>query len=267
MARKKKPDESSGGANWMDTYGDMVTLLLCFFVLLFSFSTTDKEKWQMVRSAFAISNEIVVFPMDMSDVTSDPFDWRMAEEDATDPDDGEKPPFPDPTTEEAKYAAQIRANFNSLYTSLVDYLEEHNIQAEIVPDADTLSLIIRFSDSVLFESGRDELLPDALPILNNMIDIFSENRERIGMVRVEGHTDNVPLVGSRFEDNWDLAASRALRAVRYIIESGRFDDGKIYAASYGEKHNIAPNDTPEGRQLNRRIDFVVESISTFVRAN
>ena len=255
MAKKKKSDDAPGGANWMDTYGDMVTLLLCFFVLLFSFSTMDAKKWEALRGAFSGSSAIVIPGMDMQEVLESPFENLMLNNDRTLEDILSTQPAED--AEEGSVSLQ---NFSNLMTSIEGYLVSNGLGADLLGDYDSFTITIRLEDSILFESGSANLLDDAYPVLNHMAAIFSELDPLIEMIRVEGHTDNRPIRTSLYKDNWDLASQRATNTVRYILESGAVDTKKIYAASFGEEHNVADNGTPEGQAKNRRVDFVIESI-------
>ena len=122
---------------------------------------------------------------------------------------------------------------------------------------DMESIYLRIAAGVLFDSGKADLLVDAMPILDTMEDIFYAAGDSLSLVTVEGHTDNVPIHTARFGDNWELSSMRAINVVRYIVDKGRLTPDIFAFSGYGEYKPIATNDTEEGRQQNRRVEFVL----------
>ncbi|OQX81897.1 MAG: hypothetical protein B6D56_01025 [Candidatus Omnitrophica bacterium 4484_70.1] len=116
-------------------------------------------------------------------------------------------------------------------------------------------LVITFVAEVLFDSGKAELRKDSLPILDKVVRVLKEEvpHHNIG---IEGHTDNQPIKYSKWKSNWELSAHRALSVLHYL-ESKGISPKRLSARGYGEYHPIASNDTPEGRQLNRRVEIVI----------
>ena len=244
-------DGGGEGANWMDTYGDLVTLLLCFFVLLFSFSSIDSQKWEAIVGALSGSNSIVIPAFSPETAMERPIELIMtttpSQEDA------------EVSEEDPGQIQQIDyQNFLTLYENIAKYVGENNTQAEVMASFESFTIIIRFTDDILFASGRAELLPESLPVMNSVIDVLALNQDLISMIRIEGHTDNRPIHTSQFNNNWDLSVSRAVRTLEYFLNSGRIEATKISAVGYGEFHPVLPNDSDEGRAKNRRVDFVVE---------
>jgi chemotaxis protein MotB len=113
---------------------------------------------------------------------------------------------------------------------------------------------------VFFDSGKAELKPESLALLDALQFILADNQEILSMIRVEGHTDNLPIHTAQFPSNWELSSARANNVLRYILEQPPFvlNAQKLNTSGYGEWHPIASNDTADGRLLNRRVDFVVE---------
>ena len=241
--RQSSSDDEGGGANWMDTYGDLVTLLLCFFVLLFSFSSVDAAKWEALVGSLSGSAAIAIPVLSPNDVVEQPIPlevWNTSD---------------DTDVETVDYQT-----FRQLHTNVATYIYENNINATVEPDWEALILIIRFADNILFESGSDVLRSGALPVLDQISLVMEMNMPLISMIRIEGHTDNRPIRTPRFRNNWDLSAFRALNTMQYILETGGIDPHIITPVGYGEYHPVASNETSEGQQLNRRVDFVIESI-------
>lgn len=115
-------------------------------------------------------------------------------------------------------------------------------------------------DSALFDSGKDVIRADSAKLLMDLADIIVRYEGAIGMIRIEGHTDDIPINNARFESNWDLSVARAVRVLRYLLLHSKIPPEKLAAAGYGEFHPIADNDTPQGRAQNRRVSFLIESL-------
>jgi chemotaxis protein MotB len=230
MARKRPADEPPAGAPaWMATYGDMVTLLLCFFVLLFSFATLDVQKFQAIAQSMSGSLGVLDSGMTLS---MEPLINS----------------FPaDSPTEEAE-------EFQKLYEEMSEYIKENNLQASITLRLDERGLLVRFLDDVLYDSGKADLTPNARNIINKVAEIIRQNEKNI---RVEGHTDNVPINTFRFPSNWELSTTRAVNVVKYLIEENGINAYRLSASGYSDQHPVADNNTAEGRQKNRRVDMVI----------
>lgn len=247
--RRKSNDSKAGsGAYWMDTYGDMVTLLLTFFVLLFSFSTIDAEKWKSIVGAFSGTASISVTAMDPEMVMENPIEVIKTTEADDDRYDKE-----DNANTQREYE-----QFLKLYKSIDNYIAEHELKAKISVDFDTYTVIVRFSDNIFFDSGKADIRPESESVLNHMATAFADNMELIEMIKIEGHTDNVPISTFQYPSNWELSVSRAVNTLRYILDTGIIEKEKISAVGYSEYHPVDSNDTVEGRSSNRRVDFVVQ---------
>jgi len=230
MARKRAEDEPKPGApEWMATYGDMVTLLLCFFVLLFSFATLDVQKFKAVSQS--LSGALGVLDSGMT-VNMEPLVNTF--------------PSDSPTEE--------KEEFQKLYEEMSEYVEENNLQASVTLRLDERGLLVRFMDDVLFDSGKADLTTKAREIINKVAEIIRVNDKN---VRVEGHTDNIPISTSRFPSNWELSTTRAVNVVKYLIEENGIEARRLSASGYADQHPVDDNGTKEGRQKNRRVDMVI----------
>lgn len=247
MKRKEEPEETSG-YSWMDTYGDMVTLLLCFFVLLYSFSSVDAGKWQQLVSAFSNTygaGEVAVF--DEATIREDPItkidpmvDYRNREQSQ-------------PNAELDK----INDTFDQLYENIKTYIDENGMQGSLSVSRTDEAIYLRFNEMALFNPGKANILPESETTLQHIMQIIHLNSVSISMVKIEGHTDNVPINNAEFSDNWDLSVKRATNTLRLILATGLFDEEKLSAVGYGEYQPISTNDTAAGRAQNRRVDFVL----------
>ena len=255
MARgRKPPDDEGGGYNWMDTYGDLVTLLLCFFVLLYAFSSIDAEKWQELVGAFTGNTVTTIEELDTKTVKEDAIIIEGVEKDE-DEDEAEE-------LEEAANVVvdEYEDEFDALYQAIRYYISINDLETKISVNKDDEVIVVRFLEVVLFNSGKAIILDEGREVLNHIISIIAENDEAIQMLRIEGHTDDVPIHTSEFESNWELSMARANAALKVFIEADVLDMGKLSAAAYGEYQPVDSNDTAEGRASNRRVDFVIEKI-------
>ena len=212
----------------MTTYADMVTLLLSFFVLLFAFSSIDAGNFQaIVRSlqqGFGIlQSGTSIIGDDIAMVS--PGDLGLQQ-------------------------------LNSIFDRLATYLDSEAIPG-VSLEMDERGVTIRFADQVFFDLGKADLKPEARRILDSVAPTL---KDLPNPIRVEGHTDNLPINNVEFASNWELSVRRATNVVRYLIEEKGFDPENLSAAGYAEYRPLRPNDTPDNRALNRRVDIVIMNI-------
>lgn len=238
MPRRKPAEESKKGApEWMTTYGDMVTLLLCFFVLLFAFSEIDVAK----LDAFIQSFQGAVGVLE-SGRTIEPSDILSEAQ------------LDELTLQEL----QELEDFRRLQERMEEFLDERDMQADVLVTLETRGLVLRFQDNVLFDSGRSDIKPGSLEILQFVGIVLQEPDFIDKFVRIEGHTDTDPIrPGARYETNWELSVARAANVVRYMIEELEIEPVRFSASGYGEYHPVAPNDDAENKAKNRRVDIVI----------
>ncbi len=255
--RRRKQEPQGEGAYWMDTYGDMVTLLLTFFVLLFSFSTIDSQKWEELANALSGTPIVAVNALSSSDVSAPAIEGQNTTDKAeTDPDATES----DELDVVGGNAADVQERFDELYEKIKAYIEVKGLQDKLNVKMQDNVIMLRMTESALFDSGSDVIKPEAKEMLPSICEIIMEYDDLIKTIRVEGHTDNVPIQNSKFEDNWMLSFSRAHEVVLFMKTIIDIDPVKLDPAGRGEYHPVASNDTNEGKALNRRVDFVLQSI-------
>lgn len=257
MAKKRRsePEEGGSGYNWMDTYGDMVTLLLCFFVLLYSFSTIDAQKWQELVGAFSgSSSPSAIESIDISSARAEPIGTIDPMVNYSDRNDK-------PDSVNVK-DAKNNTDFDQLYENIKKYISENHLEDQLSVERTSSTIILRFGEVFLFRSGDATLLPTAREALKSIIGIIGQNIGSIKTITIEGNTDNVPIHNSSYVDNWDLSVQRAVNTLRGVQSYNIIDAGKLAAVGYGEYRPIATNTTAEGRGRNRRVDFVIQKMST-----
>ena len=237
MAKDKCPECKKGAPEWMNTYGDLVTLLMCFFVLLFAFSSIDAQKFEAVMQSFQGSAGILSGGTSLSEA---PYVFNG---------------MPENQTSTAQVVEMDK--LEKLKEEVEEYLEEKNMESVVDIELEARGLVIRFKDNVLFDSGSATIKTSSYDILNFLSGLLTTEELINELIRVEGHTDNVPNISKIYPTNWELSTARATNVVKYFIENRGFVPTRLSAAGYSEYHPIATNDTAEGRSANRRVDIVV----------
>ncbi len=235
MARKKKEDSPQPGVpGWMVTYGDMMSLLLCFFVLLVSMSTMELEKFRAASAS--LKGALSVLPFQDRVI---PRAYMQYEQQS-------------PRSENAVERRRSRAK-----EQLEQVIRQLNLTKVITVTEGAAGIHIVIGDPALFDSGRAEIKPEFYPVLDAIIEVVLAGTSG-ELVRVEGHTDNVPINTIRFEDNWELSIGRALSVIRYVRDRTHIDPRRLRPVGCGEYHPVATNDTSEGRAQNRRVEIFIE---------
>jgi len=241
MARKKKQPEAGPGAPlYMATYGDMVTLLLCFFVLLYSFSTLDAKKFEMIAASMQMAFHIQPGgPASSSPASIQEGAMMQGSGEATSPSDGHR----DQAVQ--RVLALVR-----------DTIKTERLEDEIHIVENERGVAISMSEQILFADSSAELFPDGARIIYK-IGTFLETIPN--SIAIEGHTDNLIPSGTRYRNNWGLSAARSAAVASYLNESIGIDGKRLRAVGMSSAEPVVPNDSPEHRSLNRRVDLVILS--------
>lgn len=242
MARRKRGGGGdappAGAPAWMMTYGDLVTQVLAFFVLLYSFSSVNAEKFQQMayslQNALGMGVGVGEGVISSSGGSAGVINTPHVEAD---------------TPSEDRQLKDVRDRIDKAAT-------EGGFKEDVQFSLDERGLTLRFADSALFDSGEAQLKPEAAASLDKVLAVLKDIQNPI---RVEGHTDNVPIATIQYPSNWELSGARASRVVRYFIEQGLAQQ-RLSVAGYGEYRPVATNETAEGRSHNRRVDIVVLSL-------
>lgn len=227
-AKEPEEDKMPGAPFWMTTYGDMVTLLLTFFILMFAMSTVNEQKF--LKAAASLAEALGVLEKSVSVI-------------------GEKSPAIG-----VSGAAQEQLDMLESLEQIAEIF-----QAEALQDIASVDIVgpgeavVRMGDELLFDAGEAQLKPQALRVLEGIANSIRGRTER---VYVEGHTDNVPINTIQFPSNWDLSTSRAVTVVR-LFEGRGLPPGQLAAVGHGEHAPLESNDTPEGRRKNRRVELYI----------
>ncbi|MDR3332144.1 MAG: OmpA family protein [Synergistaceae bacterium] len=242
MARKKK---SSGGGGpgaplWMATYGDMVTLVLCFFVLLYSFSTIDATKFKSM--AESMSNAFNVVTGGAAPSTDSNEVIRIDE-----PSQRETVPSDSSQTE----------NSNKILALVQEAIKADNLGDEIHVELNERGIQVSISEQLLFQEGSAKLQPTAQRVLYKIGNVLTPLPNEIA---VEGHTDSGVPENSIYGDNWGLSSARAASVTSYLNEPVGVPASRLRAVGYAASAPIVPNRSEREMRLNRRVDIMVLSL-------
>ena len=259
MARRKE-DPPKGSPAWMNTFADLMNLLLCFFVMLFSMSSVNEEKFEKViasfQSTFSIlpgggasigEGELISSGISQLENFDSYYNQQLSSQ-----SDGQ--------TEEEKditeaYEQQELEESEDMAQQLENALSQYGIQDDVEVDFNAEYVTLNMNGALLFDSASAELRDEAYPLVNKLGKIMVTYDNNI--IEVEGHTDNVPIHSSKYEDNNVLSMYRALAVANYLRDTTTLDPAYIKSSGRGEYVPIADNATPEGRARNRRVEIKI----------
>lgn len=228
---EEKEKSGSGGANWMDTYGDMVTLLLCFFVMLFSMSKMDESKW--IALVQALNPSAVVNGTSM-----------------------EEPPEGSVVTQD-----QVDRDMEQLYQAMAEYFQQENMMEKVSIGKGNGYVFISFNDTVFFRPNEYTLLDEGKEVLDQVARSIAEVGPSINEIRVLGHTAQAT---ANEENDYTvdrfLASNRATVVTVYLQEKEIIDPARLVSVGYGQWRPISSNAIPEERAKNRRVELIVTGL-------
>jgi chemotaxis protein MotB len=246
MARKKKVEEHENLERWLVSYADFITLLFAFFVTMYAMSRVDEQKMgSAVESLQRALGSVISVPTPSSRAGvfndfSSPIQVTIV------PISGAK------SQEARKLAEDLKAKIEGAAGKGEGVKGAPSYQMNLL--VQERGLVIRVSDQYFFRTGEAAIRPEVIPFLEALGQTLQPLDHPI---RIEGHTDNVPINTAQFPSNWELSTARATTIIRYLLTHFNFDPQKLSAAGYGEHRPVAANDTGEGRNQNRRVDVVV----------
>jgi len=244
LNKRNKDEAKKGQPDWLMTYSDMVTLCLAFFVLLYSFSTLDATKWKTV----VYSLQGALGPLDGGDGILEGLPQTVGDNGKENEDEINQ----ESVEEFLKYQEEMK-ELEQLQSELKEYLSGVNMDANIAVEMEERGLVLRFQDSVLFEKSKADLLSQSTGIMREIAGILKNTDNPI---RIEGHTDDLPINTTKFPSNWELSTTRATNVLRFLINEGLPGD-RLSAVGYGEYHPLIKNEDEESRKKNRRVDIVL----------
>lgn len=250
MKRRKQKKAETGAPKWMVTYSDMVTLILVFFILLFSMSQIDSVKFEAVSESF---KNRMIFDFFPSAIPLDhPTEHTSRQESGKSSNEFEN--LTDLTGHADKDNIKKDDSLNELMADVEKYLNEQELHNVISLNRTERGVILVLQESILFNSGEAEILDTAKPFLSKIGGLLATNPN---FVKVEGHTDSKPMSSFRYPSNWELSGARASSVVRFLINEYHFDQSRFSIAGFGETKPVAPNTSSENMKKNRRVEIVI----------
>ena len=260
MARRREDPPSGGNAPWMNTFADLMNLLLCFFVMLFAMSDTDTEKYNQMaasmNSTFSIFDggdtaleEGVLIGNGISQLNN--LDQYLNSTGRAAEGQNDAQEFEENTQSTAQELAQaleeemLQQN-EELSENIEEAVYESGLSDQVEVSFSSQYVQLTMKGALLFDSGSAELKGEALDVLDNVGVILEKYSE--GTIEIEGHTDNVPISSARYADNEELSSARALSVFYYLVENTSLDPARLRHAGMGEREPIADNSTEEGKQ-------------------
>ena len=252
-------EEARGVPAWVMTFADLMTLLMCFFVLLLSFSEMDVAKFKQLsgsmKEAFGVQSEIEVktIPKGTS-VVAQEFSPGKPEPTALNQIrqftiDSNRNTL-DALERELQEIEETRRHARRLRLALKEEIEK----GSVVIQTEGMKVIVHLMENASFDSGYADVRPEFIPVLNKIADLIDNNS---GEITVSGHTDNVPIRNARFRSNWELSTSRAVSVAHEFLKRSQIDAQRITVTGHADTHPRADNTTAENRAKNRRVDVSI----------
>lgn len=270
MAKRKEDSPPPGCPAWQGTFADLMNLLLCFFVLLFSMSTVDAQKFELIAASFSQTFSILsggataigdgMLVSNGVSQLNELSEYINSMGATSDTDELAGLGFESKENKEYEEAqkeveAEQLKEAEELAERIQEAVDEQNLDKEVDVNFTSQYVLLTMNGALLFNSGQSEIREDALPLLAKMARILERYGEHT--IEVEGHTDNIPIRGGRFANNNELSSARALAVFDYLMEQTNLDPAQIKHSGRGEYVPIADNSTEEGRAKNRRVEIKI----------
>jgi chemotaxis protein MotB len=244
MARKKKHEEHVNHERWLVSYADFITLLFAFFVTLYAISQVDAKKLGKLVESMQSAFDTRVFDsgspkLSLSDGTAKGVEQQKLVEPISPP-------------------VSVSPSLQSLQTSIQAKLVRAQFVDRVRMVQEKRGLIISLTEAGFFDPGQATLKESGQKVVDMIAETLMQNSYHF---RIEGHTDAVPIHTAQFPSNWELSTARATFILSYLTTHFAFEPTRLSVAGYGEYRPIAPNNTAEGRSINRRVDIVILSES------
>ena len=261
MAKKRPEDPPKGAPAWMATFSDLMNLLLCFFVLLYSMSTVDADKFQQVIAS--LQSNMSILPAGGASIGEgemissgvrqleflDSYYKELSNSKSQDDSEGSK------NSVYEAYKEQELSESEQMAQQIQEAVDNAGIQNLVEVDFTAEYVQLSLSGAILFDSGKAEILTDAYPIVDKICAILEGYASNT--IEVEGHTDNVPMVSKTYADNDVLSMFRALTVANYIRDNTAIEPSHVKSSGCGEYCPVADNSTAEGRARNRRVEIKI----------
>jgi chemotaxis protein MotB len=245
MARHRKPEEPANHERWLVSYADFITLLFAFFVVMFATSQADHGKAarvsESVRKALEDGQAKAVLAAILGGTRDDKGKGNAMMK---------GPGGAKPTVQETRPTADLAGSLDALRAALKLEIEKGQLQITLEPRG----LVISLREAAFFASGGDTVYPGTYPSIEKIARAIAALPSQ---VRLEGHTDSVPIHNSRFRSNWELSAARSIAMLELLVSRFDIPPQRLAVAGYADTVPVESNDTEQGRAHNRRVDIVI----------
>ncbi|MBC2581251.1 flagellar motor protein MotB [Clostridium sp. DJ247] len=232
--KKKREEGHMNHERWLLSYSDFMTLLMILFVVLYAMSNVDKVKFKQLSQSLSIAmggGKSVIAVQDGVDTTQD---MKSSETELQ-------------QVQEEQKLEQLKKQVDS-------YLDKSGMKGSVSTQIDERGLVVSLNDTLFFDTGKAEIKPEWQKKLIELGKILNQLNN---YMRIEGHTDNVPIRNGEFGSNWQLSSVRAANVTQFLIDNSNIPPQKMSAVGYGEYRSILDNSTEEGRARNRRVDIII----------
>jgi chemotaxis protein MotB len=255
MARKKKHEEHANHERWLVSYADFITLLFAFFVVMFASSQTDKARAVQVSDSIAKALEKGGVTAQVREVLGGTVDEKgkgnaqLKGPGGVQKVDKDHPPAPPPMATD-----QTAVELTPGYRYLTKELEADIAAGKIEVRMESRGLVVSLHQATFFPSGEDSVDPKTFSMVQKIADTI---KKLPSPVRLEGHTDSIPIHTARFPSNWELSAARAIAMMNLLADRYNIDRKRLAIAGYADTMPVDSNETESGRTHNRRVDVVI----------
>ncbi len=288
MSDDNCPECEEGLPAWMGTFADLMSLLMCFFVLLLSMATMDANRFkkmaESLNDAFGVQRKIIVYDIvkgtsvvaqhftpasgdptvldelvqDTTDVEKEFLGKDAASEEESDEAEAEKEAEAkanaDIVTEYVESTEAKIAAADELAEEIKEFMVDEIDQNMVSVETDLARVVIRIHEKGSFPSGGADFNLEFMPIMEKIVAVVNGS---VGTVTVAGHTDNIPIRGGLYRSNWELSAARAVTIAQSLLDDDSVDKNRLIIEGHADTVPIAENDTPEGRAANRRVEIIL----------
>lgn len=240
MSRRKfnREEKASGGApGWMTTFSDMMSLLLTFFILLYSMSNINAEKFKNISQSL----QGVLSGLGYTNVMETPENSPLPSDDIIDIDG-------------SKDMRNIQEGIFLMHEKVADYISQEGLDAKVSVRMNKRGVFVDVKEAILFDPGSAKIKEGGIQVLKKLEGLINEFENEIV---IEGHTDDVPMNTALYPSNWELSTARAVAVLRYLSEGADVDPKRLSASGYGEYRPLVPNNSVENRASNRRVHILI----------
>lgn len=232
----KKENKGGGAPGWMTTFSDLMSLLLTFFILLYSMSSINEVKFKKISQSLqgilsGVGNPSV-------------FDGADSMEDSMDIMD----------MDQASDLSSIQEGIFLMHDKVLNYVSEEGLDAKVSVSMNKRGVFVDIKEAILFDPGSAKIKEGGHEVLKKLEGLINDFKNDLV---IEGHTDDVPMHTATYPSNWELSTARAVSVLRYLSEKENVDPKRLSAVGYGEYSPMVPNDSAKNRAINRRVNILI----------